>query len=168
MRPSTANLLRSLSYTFESAIMPAVSGDYQTSLCLTSGNMLRYVTELVEHAYELERRDVAQLRVLLDAIQRYLNSLPESGESLRELLSKLQQPDPPHTAPHTSPEELNALSMELKGRVDLALRFLTACPPALRDTPSYQQIRASIRRWLADSLLRERELMERAFISKRR
>jgi hypothetical protein len=168
MRPKTANLLRSLSYTFETAVQPAVVGDFQKSLCLTMNNIFRYAIELVEHEHESEYADVTQLHGVLIKLRDYFDSVPEKSDAVHRQLAALRDALRTPIAAGLSPQSLDSTSLAFKQALDDSLKLLIALPADARNSPDYHAVRYEIRRYLADNLLREKALMEKAFTTKRR
>jgi hypothetical protein len=168
MRPKTANLLRSLSYTFETAVQPAVVGDFQQSLCLTMNNIFRYAIELVEHEYESELADTLQLHGVLAKVRDCFDRLPVPSDAVRRQLATLRELSSTSIAAGLGPPSLDSTALAYKQALDDSLKLLIALPADARNSPDYYAARNEIRRYLADNLLREKALMERAFTTKRR
>lgn len=165
MTPSTASILQSMKFTFETVLMPAIDGDYQKSIGLTMLNLLRYSKVLVEQEGEVLWQENQALTDLLTQVQAYLETLPEAAFAAVSAAIRAGVPAPDG---YPGVAWLNRSVALRKGQLDAALGLLVNCPAARKQEPAYQQIRQAIRQYLVDNLMREDALITAAFTSQRR
>lgn len=166
MTPSTASILQSMQFTFESVLMPAIDGDYQKSIGLTMLNLFRYSKVLVEQEGEVLWQENQALTDLLAQVQTYLETLPDSAAGATVMAGI--RAGVPAPAGYPGVAWLNRSVALRKGQLDAALGLLVNCPAARKQEPAYQQIRQAIRQYLIDNLLREDALIAAAFTTRRR
>jgi hypothetical protein len=157
--PLAEDVLRTVETTFETVIVPTLTGTTEQSAAATISHMLRHVRLRIAREGQVLYDDIAALRALLGDIRAYLADI---GEPVAALEASLARRD---LAPGTYPtlamvaEEAGALRRALT----TALERLQALRADQGKTPAYQALRAAIRSYLGTQLILESELIEPAF-----
>jgi hypothetical protein len=165
MRPDLLEVLDSISWTFDTQIVPAVPPGIATSLSFTISNMLRHARLRAEREGESLAEDNQELRSLLDRIASYARGDAEL-KTEDELLA--DYPAPMGPAGYRGLAQVTEEATALRWRLQQAIERLQGVRDRCGAQPAYRRLREEIRAYLDHQLEREARWMDDAFTGPRR
>jgi hypothetical protein len=157
--PLAEDVLRTIETTFETVIVPSLTGTTEQSAAATIGHLLRHVRLRIAREGQVLFDDIAAARALLGDVRDYLAGIGESVAALDAVLTRRALAPGIYPSLALVADEAGGLRRALTA----ALERLQALRAAHGETPAYQALRAAIRSYLGTQLIRENELIEPAF-----
>ena len=164
LRPTPEEVLKSISYTFDTLIRPDPTSALAISYSLTVSNMLRQLLLTMQHEERLITEDTAVLRSALQHARRYLAGTGSDGPMADAIGAALGRTcDGPEPA-HWARENWRAL----RGTLEKTITYLQGIRDRRGQEDSYRTTRQTLRDYLDKSLDPETKLIDGAFTLARR
>jgi hypothetical protein len=162
--PSAADILRSIEHTLETVIRPALKGTTEQSAAATIAHLLRHVTLRIEGERRILIDDIGRLKALLATIDRYCRTRdePRAAGIAAEIVAATREPGG-EASPHATLEGLGSRANELRRLLMSSLDYLIFIRTMAGNRPDYQALRTDIRRYMAQQLSEEAQLIHPAF-----
>ena len=164
LRPTPEEVLKSISYTFDTLIRPDPAGAMALSYSLTVSNMLRHLLLTMQHEEAAITGDTGELRQVLDQALRFLNAVGGSPAMVSAIKQAL---DATYSGPAPAKwarENWRAL----RGTLQTTIEHLQGLRDQHGKRDDYRAARQAMRDYLDRSLERERILIDGAFTLARR
>ena len=164
LRPTPEEVLKSISYTFDTLIRPDPTSTLAVSYSLTVSNMLRQLLLTLQHEEGLITVDTADLRAVLEQASRFLTPTETGAAIIAEIDTALAfTPSGPAQA-QAARQNWRAL----RGVLERTISHLQAVRERYGKRDDYRSVRQAIRDYLDRSLDRESVLIDGAFTLARR
>jgi len=165
-RPTTEEVLLSISHDFDKHIRPDPASGLAVSLSLTISNLLRHVHLRVQHEERLIREDLEELEPVLGQAGAFLSAGTKPEAALGDRIATAIADGPPGDLPPA--KAADQYRVLLRGLLAEAIDTLVAGRAKSKGNTDYQAVRARIRSYLDHSLSREETLIHDAFTIARR
>jgi hypothetical protein len=163
LRPTSIDVLRSISWTLDSVIAPALTGVAERSAAATVGHLLRHVSLRIEHEGRLLHLEIEKVRPLLAQVDAYLSTLPpDDTEATRlRVLIKSTRARPQSPNGYRSVENLADEVWALRQSVSDALAFIQMRESDGADSAA--AVHAALTTYIAWQIQQEAQLIDPAF-----
>lgn len=162
-RPTTDEILRSISRDFDEHVRPDPAGPFAVSLSLTISNLLRHVRLRDEREEGLIAADTTELVALLEQARDFAGRY-DAPIADRIETGLAAAPEPALPASKAAARRWTDLRWLLTSTIEA----LQAMRPSHGDDLAYRALREAIRAYLDRSLARESTLITEAFTLARR
>jgi hypothetical protein len=166
LRPTTDEILRSISRDFDDHIRREPGSPLAISLSLTTSNLLRHVRLRVEREEGLIGEDLEDLDAVLDEALHFMYAAGPAASQISTEITKAL--DTARSDAAVSARDADKRWVRLRWLLSRALDMLIEKRDAFCHRPGYNVLRDHIRAYLDRSLLREEALIAEAFMVARR
>ena len=168
MRPSAAEVMKTIIWTFDEIIMPDPTSAKAQSEMLTVSNLLRHVLLRMEQEGPALLEENMQLRCLLADIVSFAQDKAELGAIADRITRDLGQLPPIDCGPLRTVLVLSEESDLLGWTLTAAIEAMHAVRDRYRNDRRYAKLREAIMGYLDNQLAREAAWIDPAFIRGRR
>jgi hypothetical protein len=168
MRPSAAEVMKTIIWTFDEIIMPNPTSAKAQSEMLTVSNLLRHVLLRMEQEGPALVEESIQLRRLLADIVSFTEDKSELGAIGESITRDLAQLAPIDSGPLRTVLVLSEENDLLGWTLTAAIEAMHAIRDRYRNDRRYAKLREAIMSYLDNQLAREAAWIDPAFIRGRR